>query len=132
MSEELIELGRAKRCEPGEIRRRGYTTRHGVRVPSTCVKDVGKKGKTPPSEKVLPKPKAGKLQGWSHDLPATERHRILRRVAKKHGCKDAILDLNLLANYTKRTDPTTHKKARADMKWLHKQDWCALKTKKGK
>lgn len=129
MSEELIELGRSNGCAAGKIRRKGYTTKKGTRVKSTCVEDQGRKGKTPKSKQVLPKPKAGKLMGWKHGLPASERHTILRKVAKKHGCKDAILDLNLLANYTKRSAPSTHRRARADMAWLRKQGWCGLKTK---
>ena len=36
----------------------------------------------------------------------------------------------LLANFTENTSPDTHRKARADMKWLRKQDFCKLKTKK--
>lgn len=128
MAHQLIELGR-KTCPAGKIRRKGYTTRRGVRVPSTCVEDVGKKGKTPKAKRVLPRPKAGKLEGWKEDLPAAERHKALRKVAKKHGCKDAVLDLNLLANFTKRTSPKTHRKARADMAWLRKQKWCAYTHK---
>lgn len=128
MAEELIELGR-KKCPPGKIRRKGYTTRKGVHVPSVCVTDVGKRGKTPPSKRVLPPPKAGKLKGWKAELPATERHKALRRANEKYGCRDVILDLNLLANYTKRTSPETHRKARADMDWLRERAFCKLKTK---
>ena len=129
MAHQLIELGR-KSCPAGKIRRDAYTTKKGTRVKSTCVKDVGKKGKTPKSEQVLPEPKAGKLKGWKAKQPAVKRRKELRKVAKQHGCKDAVLDLNLLANYTKRTSPSTHRKARADMAWLRKQKWCAYTHKK--
>lgn len=128
MAEELVELGKSK-CRSGFIRREGYTTKRGKKVGAGCVKDTGKPGKTPASKKVLPKPKAGRLMGWKEDLSASKRHSILLKANKAHGCKDVILDLNLLANYTKRTSPDTHKKARADMSWLREQGVCKLKTK---
>ena len=129
-SKTVIEMGRGG-CKPGDVRRKGYTRSDGTRVKASCVVDQGKRGKTPKSERVLPKPKAGKLMGWKTKLSAAERHAILRQVARKHGCKDAVLDLNLLANYTKRTSPKTHRTARADMAWLRKQDWCGY-TQGGK
>lgn len=140
MAEELIELGRiGNSCKPGKIRRKGYTRKDGTRVKSGCVKDTGKRGKTPASKKVLPKPKKGDLscggRDWTHSQPAKTRRSIIRCivVSRPRGntdpCRGAILDLNLLANFTKRTSPDTHRKARADMAWVRKQRWCRLKSK---
>ena len=138
MAEELIELGR--RCPRGKIWRKGYTRKDGTKVKGDCVKDTGKPGKTPPSEKVLPKPKKGNLscrgEDWEKTDSKAERHRIIKCLVteknrgKKDPCRTTILDLNLLANFTKRTSPGTHRKARADMAWARKQKWCKLKSKK--
>ncbi len=137
MAEELIELGRT--CPRGKIRRKGYTRKDGTRVKPGCVKDTGKPGKTPKSKKVLPKPKKGDLscrgRDWNHKQKASTRRGILKCIVEKKlrgtidPCRAAILDLNLLANFTKRTSPSTHQKARSDMAWVRKQRWCRLKSK---
>lgn len=122
-------LGEAGRCPRGMVLRKGYTRADGARVGPACVPDVGKPGKTPPSGKVLPKPEAGRLRGWSKDLPADLRRGILREVAQADGCATAIRRLNLLANWTKTTSPETSSKARSDMRWLRAQGFCKLKGK---
>ena len=118
-------------CPTGKIRRKAYKIKSGpakgTRVKSVCVKDQGKPGKGP---KTMPSPKAGGLHGWTKDLPASARRKILKRVSAKKGCKSTLGDLNLLANIT--ADKPTKKKARADHKWLHNQGFCKLKTKKKK
>ena len=140
MAEELIELGR--KCSSGKIWRKGFTRKDGTKVKGDCVKDVGKPGKTPESGKVLPKPTKGALscggEDWEKTDSKTERHRIIKCIVtkklrgKSDSCRTAILDLNLLANLTKRTSPGTHRKARSDMAWARKQNWCRLKSKKAK
>ncbi len=137
MAKELIELGRT--CPRGKVRRQGYTRKDGTRVKSGCVKDTGKPGKTPKSKRVLPKPKKGDLscrgRDWSHKQKASTRRGIIKCIVEKKlrgtadSCRAAIADLNLLANYTKRTSPSTYRKARADMAWVHEQPWCRLKSK---
>ncbi len=156
MAKELIELGRRKKkCGPGEVRRKGYTIKKGkakgTYVEPGCVVDQGEPGKTPKSKQVLPEPTKGALscmmpangkkkrKDWAKDDPAKKRRAILKCVVTKklprkgdtEPCRTGINDLNLLANYTKRTSPDTHRKARADMAWLRKQSWCKLKTKNG-
>ncbi len=140
MAEELIELGR--KCPSGKIWRKGFTRKDGTKVKSDCVKDVGKPGKTPKAKRVLPKPKTGALscrgRDWEKTDPKKERYEIIECIVTKKlrgkpdPCRTAILDLNLLANFTKRTSPGTHRKARADMAWTRRQKWCRLKTKKAK
>lgn len=136
MARELIELGRAKSCPRGKIWRKGYTRKGGTRVKGACVEDTGKPGKTPKSKRVLPSPKEDALKcgrkDWSHDKSKSERMNILECLVKKRQkpCRTVIRNLNLLANYTKKTSPETHRKARADMKSLHEESWCKLKTKK--
>ncbi len=144
MAKELIELGRSNGgCPRGKIKRKGYTIKkgrgRGTRVAPACVPDQGKPGKTPKGKRVLPKPKQGDLscrgKDWSHKQKASTRRRIVRCLVTKRfaqpadPCRTAILNLNLLANFTKATSPETHRKARADMAWTRRQNWCRLKTK---
>lgn len=96
--------------------------------------------KTPKSRKVLPTPVKGDLsckgRDWNHKDSAAKRRSILKCVVTKRlkaqgdACQSGIGRLNLLANLTTTSSPTTHRKARADMAWLRKQDWCKLKSKK--
>lgn len=147
MAEELIELGRRKKkCGPGEVQRKGYRIKKGKAkgkyVEPGCVVDQGKKGKTPPSKRVLPDPKEGALsckgRDWDHQQKASTRRSILKCVvttklrSEPDPCRTGILNLNLLANFTKNTSPETHRKARADMAWLRKQNWCTLASKNDK
>lgn len=127
MAEELIELGRSK-CKPGEILRKGYVTKHGVRVSPACVPDTGAPGKTPPSGRVLPEPKKGDLGKWKKDLSTQKRHKALEKVVERRGCRDVIGSLTLLRNLS--ADKATSRKAKKDAEWLHKQKFCKLKTKK--
>ena len=137
MAEELIELGRT--CPRGKIRRKGYIRKDGTRVKAGCVKDTGKPGKTPKGKRVLPKPKKGDLscrgRDWSHKQKASTRRGILKCIVEKKlrgkvdPCRTAILNLNLLANFTEDTSPSTHRAARSDMAWTRKQGWCRLKSK---
>lgn len=124
-----LKLGAAKTCPPGFILRKAYTTKAGVEVSRGCVPDQGKKGKTPPSGRILPSPEPGGLKGWSKDASTAQRHAALRKVSEADGCGTAIKRLNLLANFTKTTSPATHKAARRDMQWLRKQGFCSLKKR---
>jgi hypothetical protein len=148
MAEELIELGRTRRggCPVGKVRRKGYRIKKGKAkgkyVESKCVEDQGKPGKTPKGKQVLPDPTEGALsckgRDWDHKQKASTRRSIIKCVvttklrSEPDPCRTGILNLNLLANFTKRTSPDTHKKARADMAWTRKQAWCKLKTKNDK
>jgi len=63
--------------------------------------------------------KAGALRGWSKDLPAGERHRILDRVVSKDGYATTSRRLNFLCNVTK--DRPTRKAACGDLSWLQRE-----------
>lgn len=126
MAQELIELGRS--CPRGKIRRKGYRRKDGTRVKSACVPDKGKPGKTPISERDLPKPKKGHLRGWHANESASKRHAALKKWVRKTNCKKTIGKLTLLRNIS--PDRKVDRAAKADAKWLHDQDFCKLKTKK--
>jgi hypothetical protein len=127
MAEYLIEMGRA-RCKKGEILRKGFQRKDGVRVKATCVPDTGLPGKTPASRRFLPEMGPNPLGGWKKGMPAGERHSRLRKQVDQKGCRRVIQDLNALANTT--TDRPTETKMRQDAKWLHNQGFCKLKTKR--
>ena len=130
----------SKKCPKGKIMRKSYSRKSyrrkngsrvsRARVSSSCVKDMGKKGKTPKSKRVLPKPKKGELRsyGYSTKKSAIARHRSLSRAST--GSKDqklkVIRHLNLIRNY--QADPTAKKKMSDDIKWLSKE---YKKSKKG-
>lgn len=126
MADELLELGR-RRCGPGKILRRGYTTRRGVRVGPACVPDKGAPGKTPPERRILPKPEPGEYRGWRKDLPASSRRRAVRAIVREEGCAAAIRKLTLLRNLS--ADPATKRTAKADADWVRGQPFCELVTK---
>lgn len=130
MIRQVVELG--KKCPSGKIWRDPYRyQREGkvVKVKGKCIEDVGKKGKTPPGKRVLPRPVPGELYGWKADLPATERRKSLKKATRSEGCRGVISRMNMERGYTKRTSPSTYKKLVADQKWLRKQDFCKLKEK---
>ena len=124
-----LRLGEANSCPPGFIMRRAYTTKAGVEVARGCVPDVGEPGKTPARKRVLPKPEAGGLKGWSAHASPASRRRAARAASKRDGCGTALKRLSLLANFTKKTSPETHHAAKADMEWLRRQKFCHLKSK---
>lgn len=126
MAEHLIEMGRIT-CKKGEVPRRGYRRKDGVRVKGTCVPDKGAPGKTPAAKRFLPEMGPRPLGGWKEKMAASERHSILRKQVERKGCVHVIRDLVALANVT--TDRGTETKMRADAQWLGDQGFCKLKRK---
>jgi hypothetical protein len=118
-------------CKRGYIRRKSYIRKDGTKVKSTCIKDLGKPGRTPKREKVLPKLKPGKLSkfGYETKKPAKDRRRALMKASKnpktKKLSKKKMLSnsrrLVVLKNYTKRSNPSAYKKYNADANWLLKK-----------
>lgn len=125
-AEELVELGRS--CGRGKILRSAYRRSDGSYVKATCVPDKGASGKTPSSQRVLPRPVPGDLGVWKKDMSSTMRHASLKNEVQKRGCRKVIGSLTLLRNLS--SDPGTKKTAKADAKWLHGQNFCELKSKK--
>lgn len=71
--------------------------------------------------KILPTPQKGALAGYSTHLPAPQRRSILDKLVKKKGYATVVHEINLVANYSKRTAPTAHKKMTYDMAYLKKE-----------
>lgn len=132
-----------KSCGSGQIRRASYDRKAHSRksyrrgstkvkasyvdrthVPSTCVKDMGKPGKTPKSKRVLPRP-GEKLHlskyGYATHKSPSERHAALMRASKESGepMLAVLRRLNLLANY--QSDPRAKAAMREDVDYMSAQ-----------
>ena len=114
-----------RRCPPGMIRKKRYTTRRGVRVRSTCIKDRGAVGhwQTVQGMIGIGPLKTGHLKGVGYDptAPATARHAALDRAISRYGRNSTIRKLNAIATYTKRTNPSRSKTYRTDMHYVQKK-----------
>lgn len=122
-------------CPGGKIRRKGsvvkgYTRKDGVYVKgskrsSTCIPDKGVKGKTSKSSKVLPKLKKGGLAKYGlkdlEDMTVADRMKGYERAVKKEGYASIVRRLNVLANYTKKSNPKFSKLVKADMARIKKK-----------
>lgn len=115
MADELIELGRI-RCGKGEVRRKGYITKHGVRVAPACTPDKGAKGKTHASKKWFPG--GVEVPGWSKEKTAKQRRAGLKQLVDKKTMPCDLLkrNMNAIANVT--TDKETKQKMRSDRTWV--------------
>lgn len=120
------------RCPKGQIIRKGYwrkgyTKSNGtyvkrVYIKPSCVPDKGKPGKTPASKKVLPKPRKNALGKYGYTLSklAGDRRVALRKAVDTESYATIIRRINLIANYTKNSDPKSHRKYRLDIAWIQK------------
>ena len=110
-------------CPEGQIRRKAfsYTRRDGthVKVKSTCIKDAGKKGKTPSRRRWSPKVKKGGLSGWGKYKSDRSRHEALNKHVKSDGYATIMRRLNWLKNVT--ADTETKARAKEDIKYLQQR-----------
>jgi len=81
--------------------------------------DRGLPGKGP---KTLPVPERGVLSRFGYynvkTLPKMVRQRILKRIIKAYGPHKTISHLNLIANFTQRSDPAAHAIFRQDLHYV--------------
>ena len=119
-------------CKSGEIRRIAYSRksytrkngRHvrGAQVSSTCVKDLGSKGKwsTTHKSRGIGPLKAGRLSkfGYSSSRPASVRHEALDKAAKAYSALSVYRMLNAVYVYTKNTSPAVSALYKADRDWV--------------
>jgi hypothetical protein len=108
-----------------KIRRKGYTTRRGTRVPARMIRDVGAPGKWRAEHMGAPgigELKEGALSsvGYSVDAKTSTRRKAVDRAVKKYGKTGTIRKLNAVAVYTRRTSPAKSKAFKADMKYVQK------------
>jgi hypothetical protein len=136
---------KTNKCPPGKILRKSYHRKGHTRkshksgkkhvsgsfvsrtfVPASCVKDRGTPGKTPKSERVLPK--IGKKislrqYGYSVKKNQSKRHETLRKASKKEGHLNVLRHLNLVRNYQPqdKTGKSIKKKMTKDIEYLSQQ-----------
>lgn len=110
-----------KICPLGKIERKGYTTKKGTKVLSTCVKDMRPPGKTPLNKKVLPKLKEGYLgkYGYSLSNSSTKREESLLKAMKKEGELEVLRHVVVLRTYMK-NEPLKFNKLDKDVKFIQK------------
>jgi hypothetical protein len=106
-------------CKRGMIRRAAYTRKNGVRVKSTCIKDLGKPGK---GRALIGSLKSGELKKYGYSLKskAERRHSALKRSVKAYGRGTLIKKLNALRVLHKNTHPVYSNKAHNDVKYVQK------------
>ena len=104
-------------CPPNTILREGYTKKNGTRVHSTCIKDVGKSGKTPKNAR-LPTPSDDlHLSKYGYDVHASNEKRnnalanaVLgiekeKKITRKDAVRKILRHLNLLSILQRNTNP---------------------------
>lgn len=106
-------------CKKGMIRRKSYTRKDGVYVKSTCVKDIGNKGK---GQSVIPTLHSGDLVKYGYSLKSMSqpRHKALNKSVKAYGKGRLIKKLNALRVLHKNTNKVYSNKAYNDIKYVQK------------
>ena len=116
-----------KKLRIPQTKRKTHTRSDGTRVKATTVHahyihDKGAPGRTPKSKQVLPKPTSCVLKGYSTSMPQNERRKALSRLAKLHGSSLKVArDVQLLANYTKRSAPESYRKYKIDADYMFRR-----------
>ena len=105
-------------CAKGMIRRKAYTRKNGIRVKSSCIKDMGKPGKSP---KLFTLKKGGLSKyGYHISNSAEKRHKALKKASKHYSYATLVRKINALSILFKNTQPDLAKKAKQDVSWLQK------------
>ena len=128
------------KCPPGTILRKGYVKKAHTRksykrgskkirgsyvnksyVSSTCIKDVGKIGKTPKNERTLPEVGSKKLGPFGYSTKKSEqtRRKSLRDASKYYGTLSVLRHLNLVRNYQSK-GTKSHKIMTNDVEYMKK------------
>lgn len=105
------------KCPPGTILRSAYTTKRGTLVPATCVKDMGKPGKTPMSARLPTLADDLHLSDYGYHASDSEEKRETalvkavnsmvkdKKITKQEAVRKLIKHLNLLSILQKNTNP---------------------------
>jgi len=105
------------------IRRKAYTTKRGVHVRASRVRDMGAKGKWAAKHGPGIGPlKEGELvnKGYAATKTSTARHRALKKAVRSYGALSTFRKLNAAATYTKRTSKGRSRTFKADRNWVRK------------
>lgn len=105
------------KCPPGTILRNAYTTKRGTLVPATCVKDMGKPGKTPMSARLPSLDDDLHLSEYGYHASNSEEKREAalvravnammkdKKITKSEAVRKIIRHLNLLSILQRNTNP---------------------------
>ena len=105
------------KCPPGTILRSAYTTKRGTLVPATCVKDMGKPGKTPMSARLPTLADDLHLSDYGYHASDSEEKREAalvkavnslmkdKKITKQEAVRKLIKHLNLLSILQRNTNP---------------------------
>jgi Family of unknown function (DUF5771) len=125
-------------CPSKTIRRVAYSATRSAsgttyKVVSTCVKDVGKPGKTPKAQRITGfKDFDLGTYGYKNlnEKKADERRDALKKaivgistkmnISKHEASVKVLREVNLLAIYSRNTNPSLSKKLDADKEWIMK------------
>jgi hypothetical protein len=118
-------------CPAGQIRRVAYTRRDGSKVASACIKDVGKPGKTPASQRIRVTKDIDLGEFGYKDiihLNADERHKALtkaiqhlestKKITKREAAVKILRRINLLSILNKNTNVTVSDYMERDRNWI--------------
>ncbi len=108
-----------RKCPEGQIRRKSYVRKSGKRVKSSCIRDMGRRGK---GKSIIKMKNEGSLSKFGYDKVVTKsplsRHRSLRKAIKKYGTTSVIRKLNAVAVLTRNSNRKLSSKFNADKKWV--------------
>ena len=125
-------------CPPKTIRRVAYSATRSAtgttyKVVSTCVKDVGKPGKTPKAQRIIGfKDFDLGTYGYKNlsEKKADERRNALKKaivgistklsITQHEASVKVLREVNLLAIYSRNTNPNLAKKLEGDKEWIMK------------
>ena len=106
-------------CPSGQIKRKSYITKNGIKVNSICIKDRGYPGHGP---KTLPPiDKNLSLTKFGYNLHNNDniRHKALIEASKKYSILSVLQRINLIRNYSKST-PINYDILTKDLDYLKK------------
>jgi hypothetical protein len=106
----------ARKCPKGQILRKAFTKKSGVKVAGACIKDRGLPGKG----KRLFTLRKGTLSkyGYKTSFETGVRHAALRKAVSGESYATVVRKLNAVAILQKRTNPKVHNILRGDMAWV--------------
>jgi len=106
-------------CKKGQILRKGYTRKDGVKVKPVCIKDRGLKGKGPKLFSL----KKGTLSkhGYNLSKKADVRRKALDKAVKEVGHVIVIRKLNALSILQKNINPVNSRKFKYDQQWVSRK-----------
>ena len=93
-----------------------------VRVPASCIPDVGASGKGFRGGPGIGTLKRGNLTRFGYErianMDVAARRIALKKAVAAYGSLTVWRKLNALSIYTRRTSPATSRAAKADMDWI--------------